>query len=169
MFTSRLGIFWSLKYYHHVLTQSPPQTSEILLFTEATKKKLPEIIEVERIEVRNKRGSRVYVEKEVATFTALNAIAQASSTAGSIAKHTIPSKQMRNNSVDANNVYNDMDDPPGDYRVKKPKRSGKVSHSKVLAQEETDHHFFRTRISTYMNLKRRCKGNLGSLRTLYSD
>ena len=91
------------------------------------KKKLPEIIEVETVEVRNKRGSRVYVEKQVEKQVS-SPVKLPTSTPDSLTTLQGTSKRTRNVSVSADDVHR----PPG----KKSKRSKKVSHHNIPCHQD---------------------------------
>jgi hypothetical protein len=99
----------------------------------AGKKKLPEIIEVEIKEVRNKRGSRVYVQNIVNPKekpTTNNNTPGPSNTQIPYISNS-PSKRMRNDSVGADYGQDNMEDATA-YRSKKPKRSTKVTYFYIL-------------------------------------
>src|ERR1700677_2273147 len=81
-------------------SRKAPLTRKSSSSLKSRKKKLPGIVEVEMTEVRNKRGSRVYVKKEV-TKKVASTTPDTMGTPGPIPGPSEPSKRMRDDSVDA--------------------------------------------------------------------
>jgi len=131
-------------------SRKAPLTRKSSSSLKSRKKKLPGIIEVEMKEVRNKRGSQVYVKKK-ATKKMASTTPDTTSTPGPTPGPSGPFKRMRDDSVGADDGHGDNDDPPV-HRVKKPKRSTKVSHSESFGLTMVHNcHDFRLKMITYAN------------------